>query len=110
MHEPSHGLVRWKTHGLVSKLAYRFSDRRGRTHLCIAGDPDDTRRGGPVRITQSGAHLVLDQHTTRTGAGSAISSYSTRCTTEPIVAARITLASQKVAGWNEIDAIAAPCP
>jgi hypothetical protein len=62
-------------------------------------------------ITANGTHRRLGQHTVQAAAGSAISTYTSTCTSEPIVAARITLGSAKVAGWNEIDAVGLlPCP
>ncbi|MDB4953386.1 MAG: uncharacterized protein JWO36_955 [Myxococcales bacterium] len=62
-------------------------------------------------ITTSGRHLHLGRAAAgANAAGSAITTYGTACTNEPVVAARITLGSAKVAGWNEIDAIGAlPC-
>jgi hypothetical protein len=51
-------------------------------------------------IGQSGAHKFV-------GVGGLARQVDFTCTDEPIVAARITLASQDVAGWNEIDAIGA---
>jgi hypothetical protein len=61
-------------------------------------------------ITASGRRIKLAQPNVVPSGGAAISSFAMGCTSEPIVGARVTLASSKIAGWNEIDAIGAtPC-
>jgi hypothetical protein len=61
-------------------------------------------------ITVSGARITLALPSDQPNSVAAIASFTSSCSTEPIVAARVTLASSKVAGWNEIDAIGAlPC-
>lgn len=64
-------------------------------------------------ITANGARkIVYSQGKVDAATESAqISTFTFKCSDEPIVAARVTLASGQVAGWNEIDAIGAlPCP
>jgi hypothetical protein len=62
-------------------------------------------------ISASGKHIAIQRDATQPTGGAAIGTYDLGCTVEPIVAARITLASAKVPGWNEIDAVGLlPCP
>lgn len=56
-------------------------------------------------VTTSGRHLTLELPDMPATGQSRISTISTACTDEPIAAARVTLNSAKVPGWNEIDAI-----
>ncbi len=58
-------------------------------------------------ITASGQHIQIAgaPNTFVAGSTSRIDTFSTACTSEPIVAARVTLNSAAVPGWNEIDAI-----
>jgi hypothetical protein len=62
-------------------------------------------------ITTSGAHrTVYDGAAHPMSVPSFRRSLETACTDEPVVAVRITLASQAVPGWNEIDAVGGtPC-
>jgi hypothetical protein len=61
-------------------------------------------------ITEQGARISLPRRELRWSGGAAVSSFGTSCTGERIVAARLTVSSGKVAGWNEVDAIALlPC-
>jgi hypothetical protein len=63
-------------------------------------------------ITASGKRKIIYEQPRVDAAtvGSQISSFDFACSDEPIVAARVTLASGQVPGWNEIDAIGAlPC-
>ena len=60
-------------------------------------------------ITEQGTRIEPRQEFARTG-GAARSTFGTGCTADRIVAVRITVASGKVAGWNEIDAVGMlPC-
>jgi hypothetical protein len=63
-------------------------------------------------ITADGARKIVyeEPRVEAAATGSQISTFEFACSDEPIVAARVTLASGQVAGWNEIDAIGAlPC-
>ncbi len=62
-------------------------------------------------ITTSGRRIELHpqgEDVTKTGAAKLV--IETACTTEPIAAVRVNLASQNITGWNEIDAVGlVPC-
>ena len=62
-------------------------------------------------ITTTGRRITAQPSgITPTGTTSVSSSINLSCTTEPIVAVRVHVASTKVPGWNEIDAIGVvPC-
>ena len=62
-------------------------------------------------ITQSGRIIAAQPGgLAPSGATSARRSVNVSCTSEPIVAVRVHVASMKVAGWNELDAIGVvPC-
>ena len=63
-------------------------------------------------ITASGARKVVYQqeHVDAAPTGAQITPFAFLCSDEPVVAARVRLASGQVPGWNEIDAIGAlPC-
>lgn len=63
-------------------------------------------------ITASGRRIPVQTAAARpTGELATRRTLTTRCTQEPVVAARVHLASAQVAGWNELDAIGlVPCP
>jgi len=61
-------------------------------------------------ITEQGARIVVPRRELRRSGGAAISSFGEACTRERIVGVRIAVASAKVAGWNEVDAVGLlPC-
>jgi hypothetical protein len=61
-------------------------------------------------ITQSGRVIETQVAAIAPGLASAKRTASVQCTSEPIVAVRVHVASVEVAGWNEIDAIGVvPC-
>jgi hypothetical protein len=63
-------------------------------------------------LTASGARKIVYQQPRVDAAPNAaqISTFEFACSEEPIIGARVTLASGQVPGWNEIDAIGAlPC-
>jgi hypothetical protein len=61
-------------------------------------------------ITESGRVIETQPAAIAPGAASVKRTVSVQCTREPIVAVRVHVASMKVAGWNEIDAIGVvPC-
>ena len=61
-------------------------------------------------ITEQGTRIALTRHDFVRRGGAARSTFGRACTTERIVAVKITVASGKVAGWNEIDAVGMlPC-
>ena len=61
-------------------------------------------------LTASGRTLDAQTTAAAPGQGSMRRTATVRCTSEPIVAVRVHVASASVAGWNEIDAIGVvPC-
>lgn len=61
-------------------------------------------------ITASGRRIELHPSSSMQTVGANKLVVETQCTTEPIAAVRIDLASQNVSGWNEIDAVGLrPC-
>jgi hypothetical protein len=61
-------------------------------------------------LTASGATILAQLDTGAANAASARRTASVGCTKEPIVGVRVHLASMRVAGWNELDAIGVvPC-
>jgi speckle-type POZ protein len=61
-------------------------------------------------ITQNGRIIETQPSALAPGGASARRIVTVECTREPIVAARVHIASMRVAGWNEIDAIGVvPC-
>ena len=75
----------------------------------------ETFNPGAIRtvelIAEDGTRLAAGRRELRWNGGAAVSSFGTGCTAQRIVAARITVESGKVAGWNEVDAVGLlPCP
>jgi hypothetical protein len=61
-------------------------------------------------VTEQGTRISLARRELRWSGGAAVSTFGNSCTAERIIAARITVASGKVAGWNEVDAVGLlPC-
>jgi len=61
-------------------------------------------------ITEQGTRIVVPRRELRRNGGAAISSFGGTCMRERIIGARIAVASGKVAGWNEVDAVGLlPC-
>jgi hypothetical protein len=84
-------------------------------HRMRALDVFETYNPGAIShvevITADGEHhLVYDGTPRAMGVASYKRSIAFACTSEPVVAVKVTLASGAVPGWNEIDAIAGtPC-